>query len=379
MTSAAQVKNLQLFAQQDMLDMKPTFEDSKTDNGSNSLVVKNIAIFRSGSFKDSWGDTHTYSKFEMDSFARNFSHLSDNSIFDPVVRAGHPGMTNDRLASVIGYIRNIEVENRQSLQGVSYDYLIAELEIIDKDAIEKIKSGLWNKRSAEIGAFEDNDNNIYAPAVLGVAYVDVPAVQWLDWSKNHDTDNIQLFDKEGLEEMTGMPKVHVFHIGGNDTSEFSRVQDYITNIEAKFAAASGEISTLKTENESLKTTNDALAEFKKEALSTARHSYIDSLAASGKILETGKTEAYAMVDMFTEEQFTAYKKVMGDAAPNPIFGAYGNQEQDENKVPDEKADEISVYKSVIQDLRGVGRSIDSIKKTQAYAKVIAVEPNYVIQ
>lgn len=391
MTTATMPRRLTFFAQADMLAMKPNFERRQNDFGKESLFIDNIAIFRSGTYKDSMGDQATYDSFAMESFVRNFHHLKGTGVFSkPVVRSGHPHpFNNGRLESVIGYINNLSiVKSKAPHDGNEYDYLMAELEIIDETAKTNIESGLWINRSAEVGVYEDNAGQEIAPTVFGVAYVDIPAVEGLNFSKNFDAsspiDGILLNHVEEnvmgnlqLPNLNGGASQFTFNIGGNDTTDFSRVQGYITDLETKFASEQAKVTQFEAENKNLKSENQSLKEFQDTIRKDMRTEFVNGLAKDKKILESDKESTQAFVDTLTPEQFDAWKKTMSAAPVKAPLGDYGNSDTDEKdaKTSDHSLD---TEKGIVRDLKFAGKSLDIIKKTSAYQKIIAAEPEFTV-
>ena len=387
------------FAQADMLSMKPTFERKKNEFGKESLFVSNVAIFRSGTFKDSFGEQHTFDAFGIETFIRNFNYLKDSNVFSkPVVRAGHPHpFNNGRLESVIGYINDLSTENRQAPHdGHMYDYLIAELEIIDETAKQNIESGLWLNRSAELGNYEDNAGQNVAPVILGVAYVDIPAVEGLNFTKNTDPNssidgfliseeytkmaNNTLPNAATLSGIQMPTAPFTFSIGGNDTADTARVQGYITELESKFASSEAKVAQFEADKKKLEDENKVLKEFQSTVRAKVREDFIDGLAKSQKILESAKESTKAFAATLTDEQFESWKTTMGNAPAAPVLGDYGNQDggNHDSERQENKQDNFEVEKGIVSNLKSAGVSVDKIKASAAYQRIIAADPKFTI-
>lgn len=378
--------NMAFFAQADMLSLSPKFERKKNEHGHEALFISDIAIFRSGSFRDSIGEQHTFDKFGIETFVRNFEYLKSAGTFTkPVVRSGHVSLSNDRFSSVIGYINNLNAEDRTAPHdGQTYTYLLADFEIIDDEAIKKIESGLWVNRSAEMGPYEDNNGMLLHPVITGVAYVDVSAVEGLNFSKDF-TDNqadVIIFNMEDNEmgngvTMPSVPAAFTFKIGGNDTTDFGRVQGYITELESKFATSQAESAQKDTKISGLETENTSLKEFQKTVVTDIRHGFVDDLCKQGKLLESSKEALYSMVDSFDNAQFDAYKASMGHVPQVGILQTQQQQFEGDQTHDGEKDDsQFEADKGVIDNLRAIGKSDDVIKGTAAYARLIAADPKF---
>ena len=136
-----------------------------TRNKDGTGLLSDWPILRTGTFTDKFGFVFTYGVNELVTMAANFQSLS--LAFPRVpLRVDH-SRSVDR---VIGWLQSLRVEG---------DTLLADYEVLDPDAVEKIVSGLYASRSAEVGEYTTNEGIIYSPVILGVAFVDIPAVEGL--------------------------------------------------------------------------------------------------------------------------------------------------------------------------------------------------------
>lgn len=159
---------------------------------TNTLVLEGVPVFRSGTFRDSMGFQHQWETEHMTQMVDNFASLSSRGIVTSVpVRKDHVGFLASSLESVIGYHTAIRTEERvNKVDQTTYTYLLADMEIIDPDAITRIESGLWRNLSSEIGTYLTNAEAEYWPVYMGVAFVDFPAVEGLDsFSKRGPEDS----------------------------------------------------------------------------------------------------------------------------------------------------------------------------------------------
>jgi hypothetical protein len=163
------------------------FKKQKSD-GTTALILQKVPVFRSGTFRDSMGYQHTWDDIHMQQMVNHWNLLRDRKILESVpVRKGHGGFLSDPMDSLIGWHTNLVTEKRANpIDGKEYTYLDADFEILDKDAQEKIDSGLWRNLSAEISSYVTNDEMELWPVYSGVAYVDFSAVEGLrEFSKNN--------------------------------------------------------------------------------------------------------------------------------------------------------------------------------------------------
>lgn len=163
--------------------------DPKT--GTSNLILEGVAVFRSGTFRDSNGFQHVWEVEHMTQMVDNHVALSGRGILAHIpVRKDHVGFLDSSLNSVIGYNTNVRTEVRtNTISGEMCTYLLADMEIIDEDAIKKIESGLWRNLSSEIGTYLTNAEAEYWPVYMGVAFVDFPAVEGLANSFSKQASN----------------------------------------------------------------------------------------------------------------------------------------------------------------------------------------------
>lgn len=356
-------------------------------DGRKVLRMENVAVFRSGTFRDSIGRQATYEPADIQSFVTNFNNLKASGVFpDPPVRKGHPQFGVSYMDTLIGHLVSLRAEEREASIGKQkFTVLFADYEILDKDAQDKVDSGLWKNRSAEIGVYTDNNDVDHAPVFMGFAYVDIPAVERLnEFSKNgvgpdrlafsYITEEINMSGSTVQPVATPpaptapqapapVPAAPVeFSIGGASTTDYASVQNYITAIEkqnADYAAAE---------------TTRVAAE---------REAFVKSLAegAAPKLAATQIDSTLAFAKGLTAEQFTAWRGTMETVAPNPLFqqhGASAGATSIAPVAPDTADAEFETAKTIVTNLGKAGVSPDKIKAGAAYAKVIAKDPAFVI-
>lgn len=130
-------------------------------------VVKDLPIFRTGKVKDSKGRSHTWTRNDLDAMVTNFSALKASGTFPNVpVRANHSRDVNQ----VGGYY--LDVRRKGNI-------LYADIEFTEPDMRAKYERKTFRSRSIEIGAYESNDGAVTFPAVMGLAFCDIPAVEGL--------------------------------------------------------------------------------------------------------------------------------------------------------------------------------------------------------
>lgn len=151
--------------------------------------MKNVEIFRVGSFH---GGRHTFNKKDLKEMVKNFHYMKVEGILPNVpVRADHPGfLSGGSVDKIIGYFTDLRLRGEK---------LVADFQITEPDAQEKIKRGTYRSRSVEIGSYEDNSGDVYEPSIMGVAFVDLPAVEGLD--NNFVVDFSQNYENKELVDL----------------------------------------------------------------------------------------------------------------------------------------------------------------------------------
>lgn len=360
-------------------------EWEKGPNGNDILILKRVPLFHSGEFSDSMGYERTWEEIHIHQMAANFAALKDTGIFPNVpVRKDHPSFVGNILDNVVGYHRNLYVERlTNKADGQEYMYILGDLEIIDKDAQEKYLNGLWRSRSAEIGVYQTNNKAEFWPTFMGVAFVDIPAVEGLNFenqmrqhistfSKNN-TD-IALMMEERMEPATQPPApgntadhgktgpTFEFNIGGRKTCDFAAVQAHIDTLETR---------------------NAALENVQKEARDAARESFAKGLVAAGKILATKEADTVELCKGMTDEQFASYRSIMEDAAVAPVLGKYGHESvapgSQISPPANPQADRVDLLKSQVSMHRQSGKTVEQIKEFGSYKELIALEPTFVLK
>ncbi|AOE44523.1 capsid maturation protease [Gordonia phage Jumbo] len=347
-------------------------------DGQKILEVKNVPVFRSGTFRDSMGFQHEFDGFAMESMVRNYDHLKAQGIFSDVpVRNGHPSPFTSRMQELIGYVTSMRTEDRTAPHdGAEYTYLIADFEIIDEDAQKNINSGLWRNRSSEIGTYVDNRENQYGPAFLGVAYVDIPAVEGLNgFSKAGNTDEAVSFVME--DAMTGVQTPPApgatpfsFSLGGQTgITDPKVVQDYISSLESEKADFQTQLSTVTGER-------DKLAEFKQSIIDADRVAFVTGLVDGNQVLASQKDSLTTLAKGLSDEQFEIWKSSFAAVESKEIFGNHGGQtsKKPESGVSPEDAD-FEEDKKMVKILAG-RLPHERLIETDPYKSVIARDPSF---
>lgn len=405
--SATPVPRAMLFANGSLTgfgEPKVSRFERKAEDGSTQKVAlyEKVPIFRSGVFADSMGYRKEWLPEQMHQMASNFDYLTRTGTFaDVPVRVGHPSfLGGNPLKDVIGYFTSLDVEERESpIEGDEnkYTYLLATYEILDPEADAKIQSKLYRNRSSEIGTFFTNDPETELwPVMMGVAYVDIPAVQGLNgFAKQYQTEKFSIqmeapvsgTDTAKTEPpKPALPATAEFTLNGTlRTTDFAKVQQHIADVERQNSDFAAQVKTLTTENTALK-------EFKAEQIKAGREQRLVMLTMS----RDGKPPVLTAPELEEERKFCAalddatfdaYVKKLEAKGGNPLLGQHGYQATDEGHrpgdhaagTPDAKDQEIATLESVIDGFR-YSRSMtaERIKATEAYKRLVELKPSYTL-
>lgn len=195
-------RNVVLYAQGDMQFSPSWFFEDVTDQNTKEttrvLRVKSMPVFRSGSFKDSMGDISTWESIHIEQMKSSFEFLRANAGFTDVpVREGHGSFFGDPMTGLVGYHDALTTRDAVAPDGNTYRYLLADFSIYKEEHQRNFLSGLWKNRSSEVGYYETNDGTGYWPVYQGFAFVDIPAVQYLNlFGKNKQRSFSILLERE---------------------------------------------------------------------------------------------------------------------------------------------------------------------------------------
>lgn len=386
------------------LGLAPKMSFAKDPSGNDVLSVDDVAVFRTGSFEDSMGRRNLWERTHLDSMVSNFAMLKDRNIFaDVPIRSGHPGwliVGTEGNGKVVGYHKSLRVETRQSTHdGNSYDYLIASYDIIDPEAQQAIKSGLWRNRSAEVATYVTNDGAEYFPVYFGVAYVDIPAVEGLNgFSKNNHNTRIIEEERMSADQQVVIPVAPKLPtalaappapevLAHAAPASAAAAPEPVVNAQpvANYALA-GETLLFTIEGNKVQDYMavqrhiEVLESFRSETIEGVREDFVKRLANDGKILASHLEATVAFAKGLNAEQFTAWQATQEVAPVNPILGKIDQFSAptggDALAVP--KDDQITILAGTVRQHKRAGKSDDMIKGTASYKKLMSLDPEFTL-
>jgi hypothetical protein len=352
----------------------------KNAEGHSVLVVEREAVFRSGTFRDSMGYQNTWESIHMQQMLANYNYLVANNLFKDVpVRDGHPGfLINGQpgMGKNVGWHTGLEIETLAAPHdGVEYDYVFASFELLDPAAIAAYESGLFRNRSAEIISYASNAEAEFWPVYAGFAFVDIPAVEGLNFSRDPSTPRdhsrvLVMFDKEipamtaplqGAPAPTDRPALggpanapHVFSVNGQPVTDYSAVQRHITVLETA----------------------------QREAQAAGREAFVKDLSDRGVILATAVDHFNALAVQLDQTGWELFCKgyegagtssiVAQHASPaSGVGGTLASNGAATGGPQAVQAQEIEDAKQVVAAFRAASMKPDQLKATPSYKKLVA--------
>lgn len=376
----------------------PTVTSGETERGT--WMIRGLRIFKAGTFDDSMGITRTWTEEHLEQMELHFRLLKEGGYFPNVpIRSDHSWSVRD----VVGYFDQVY---RDPTDGT---FLSSDVEITEPEAYEKWKRGTYRSRSIEIGVYKTNGEAPmeYFPVVMGLAFVDIPAVeglhsrgippgfekafnqtkenkmdeqeflaacayaQWVaaaeyaqkcaDWESavnyaqalaEHQTAGEAL----GLTANHGAaPQTLVFSINGVPTADGVAVQAHISSLE----------------------------QFRSESITSGRTAFIDSLVQHGKI---GAPQADSLkvlvngdpatgVPPMGDAQFTAFKSSYDAMGTAPLFGQFGNPSTgpgitlQTGNAATALDDEIATLEEIVANHKRTNKSKEEIEAMSSFKRL----------
>lgn len=370
---------------------------------SGSRIIRAFPVFRTGTFKNSWGEQNTWEVEHLQQMVFHYGLLRERNVLPNVpVRDDHRSLFGG--GSVIGW-----VEDLYTIDGYEdgYTRLVADLEITEPDAFDKISRGTWRNRSAEVGIYETNDEQVYWPVFMGVAFVDLPAVEGLfsrpnKNGKSNEDEFVAIRDEEGApvphtksqggtttppeqfnnggegggetppatpppapdpapappapdgggggETPPASPSthgapgtVHTFRVNGTPTNDFAAVQAHIDSLE----------TVLREHGEQ------------------SRRDFVNELASSGRIAATQVESMANHALSLNDEQYKSFSEMWSAAPTAPLFQQHG-QGTVTNPDGTPGPSEIDTLRERVLMHRRSGMTDEKIKETESYKRLMSL-------
>lgn len=335
-----------------------TFE--RIEGGTAGAIgsVKGLKIFKAGTFRDSKGRQATWTAEHLQQMVDHHNLLKANKMLPDVpVRQDH----FSGAAGVLGYFDSLRTDGQ---------HLYADLNITEPVGAEKIERGTYRGRSLEVGMFEANDESMYWPVVLGLAFVDIPAVEGL-FDKDNASTNVSYFIISEAQ-MSGTPATFT-----KEHTDFAVACAYaqgLADAPSDKAPAMFKISGVETgDPTAVQNHIVALEKFQGETAEANRKAFVTGLATDGKILATQVDAMTGLALTMNDSQFEAFQASYKDAPKNPAFAQHNSNGNDGHSVEDAAKDEIAILEETIATHRRAGMAPEVMEKTSSYVRLQALK------
>ena len=340
----------------------------RTNDGGGKLT--NLHVFKTGTFRDSRGRSHTYTQADLQEMANNFSELGKSTLPNVPLRVDH----NRSASTVVGWFSAVRADG---------DNLFVDLEVTEPDAADKWERKTYRSRSLEVGAYMTNDDELFHNVVQGLAFVDLPAVEGLfslskepvmteaeflaaceyaawveaatyaqyaadvDWAvaagyAQGETDVTASFSKD-----EDLKPPHAFSLNGVEQMNYAAVQAHISSLEA----------------------------FRAESLAAHRIGFIDTIVAEGKVAAPQADSLKAFAATMDDAQFGAFKASYEAAPATSLFANHTASGTPGTPRPgDEQPDELEIARATVKMHRQGGMTEEQIKNTSSFAKMVELDP-----
>jgi hypothetical protein len=339
-------------------------------------IVRGMKVFRVGTHTDSLGRKRNWTAEDLTETVKNFNALVASALPDVPVRLDHTQSIKD----VVGYFKAMSFDGT---------FLLADVEFTEPDALAKWQRRTFRSKSIEIGTYESGDGTRYSPVALGLAFVDIPAVEGLfrhpsapqgapangDKSPAADppaTHQGATMTKPNENEPGGTPPtppapathqapalpLQVFRVGGQEVSDFAAVQAHISRLE---------------------TENTALETFRAETIESGRMDFVKGLQDAKKIAGPQVEQFQTLAKTMSPEQFEQFKKGWEAAPALNIFGKHDTSGAGPDGAPaDPKLSaeaEIETLEEIVANHRRRGASEDEVSRMASFKKLQSLKSN----
>lgn len=374
---------------------------SSVQNSDGTGVIQGLKIFKAGTFKDSMGYQRTWEIEHLEQMIFHYNLLKDRGIFPNVpVRDGHLGIFGSG-GTVVGYL-----ENPTRLD----QFLTADLQITEPEAFAKWGRGTFRARSLEVGMYETNDEATYWPVMMGVAFVDIPAVEGLYTKFSNPSRRPGKSLHHFAQTMVDEKETPVGTNGGDNPEGTTPPATPPTPANPQTAPAEGGTTTPPVQPSQhsqgtpapapaptpapapapvapsatfsfridgqhvndfgrVQTHIDTLEGFRRETMDTARKDFIKALATGNKIAATQIESLTAHALSLSDTQWDAFRAAYDAAPQNPLFGQFSNDGTGTPPTSNPVADEVSILEERLKMHRKAGMPEDKIKETESYKRL----------
>lgn len=346
---------------------------SRSEGPNGGTLIEGMPVFRAGTFKDSRGIQATWEPEHLEQMVFNFNLLHDRGIFPNVpVRDGHKELFGNG-GTVIGYVVKISHDQDSGR-------LLADFELTDPAAVEKLDNKTFRARSAEVGMYETNDEALYYPVFMGFAFVDIGAVEGL-YSKENPQDGFVVLTDSKEHDVSGTQpgkEAVAFTLATGSESDPAKVQAYITSLETKVAGIKPptvfKVNGVEESDHSKVMAHIAALEgAATEAVEKGRKDFVAALAtdAGGNKITQPQVEGLTEVALGLDDAAFEKFRAAYDAAPShPITGRHAQQPTPGEPTPKgDEPSELDILEEQVAQHRRSGMPEAELVKLSSYTRL----------
>lgn len=367
----------------------------ETDLGTH--IISGIRIFKAGTFADSMGIVRTWTPEHLDQMVLHYNLLKEGGYLPNVpIREDHSFSVRD----VCGYFVSVY---RDPSDG---NFLASDIEITEPDAFEKWQRGTYRSRSIEIGAYETNGEEpaMYFPVILGLAFVDIPAVEGLHARKvpapfpqtmDH-TKEKTMTEEEFLAACAYAAWVQAAEYA-QQCADWEAAVNYAQAVEEHAAQATAlgltadhargaapmtfSVNGAPTSDGTVVQAHiTSLETFRQESINSARHAFVDALAADHKIGQPQVESMKALVLTMDDTQYNAFKASYDAQGAASIFGSFGQtpggggNPNGQPGGPVQSVDEeIATLEEIVANHKRAGKTQEQIEALDSFKKLTTLK------
>lgn len=344
-------KTASIYAFGDHASANFAFAFERQDN--DLALVRNLPVFRAGTFADSSGSIETWEVADLQEMVDNFTGLKD--VFPNVpVRLDH----SRSVQAIVGYLDGLRVDG---------DLLLADFTFTEPEAANRWERGTYRSRSSEIGYFETNEGEGHWPVFQGFAFVDIPAVEGL-YAKS-SAPNTNFFTEAPMSTETTEVEEPVTETVATTTSN---TIDFTKPLEAAKFTINGVETSDPAE---VQAHIERMETFAREQTESARKNFAAKLVEDRKLTAPQEEAMADFALSLNDEQFSKLESVFSAAAVLPILedhsaGAVTNPEGE--PVTTQLDQEIADAEDVVRMHERAGLTEEQVKETSSYQKLEAL-------
>lgn len=330
--------------------------------GNGSAVVRNKRVFRAGTFRDSRGRQQEWTREDLDEMVSNFSKLQ-TVLPNVPIRRDH----SRTVDNVMGYFESLRSDG---------EFLFADFHITEPDDADKYERGTYRNVSIEVGSYTTNDEQEFNPVAMGLAFVDLPAVEGL--FTLHQEDDAMSFTQEDLDWAAAAAYAQAVEDAAG-VEEFALAVGYAQadlDVRAEFAAGDEDKPPFKFAlPDGSETTDYAAVQADLTAMGSAlaeqrdlfRHTFVDDLVRSSKIIAPMADTLKEHVSSLSDDQYASFAATYDQAPALPLLGDHGEH----GAGPDgsEFAGEIARLEETVAFHKMSGLSDDQISDLPSFRQL----------